>query len=344
MEAIDYKCPGCGAKLPFNPDEQKWTCEYCGNSFTLEILEKYNKNEENEYEEIDVDVYECSNCGAKVVTDENTVATACVYCGNTAIMKNRIKGKFKPARIIPFKTNKNMAVSAFKYFKKGKLFAPKDFSKEKNIQKIAGVYVPFWIYDCDTYMKLKFNCKNIHTWRAGDYIYTKTDRYLVTREGSMFFDNVPVDGSKKFDDDVMDSIEPFDYKELVDFNSSYLSGFLAEKYDVEKEKAAIRARKRIENTAEATMRETVKGYGIVNLGSKDVEIDFKDLQYVLLPVWILTINYKDKLYTFAMNGQTGKMVGNIPRSFAKILTWGISAFAGFTALLSFVIWLARLFR
>ena len=135
----------------------------------------------------------------------------------------------------------------------------------------------------------------------------------------------------------------FDYKDLVNFNPSYLSGFLAEKYDVEKEKAAVRARKRVETTAELKMRETVKGYGTVNVGSKNVEINFKDLKYILLPVWILTINYKNKLYTFAMNGQTGKMVGNIPRSFTKILLWGIGVFTGFTALFSFIVWIARLF-
>lgn len=333
MEVMDHKCPACGAKLPFNPDTQKWKCEYCGNSFSIDELEKYQEYENVVEDEIEVDVYECSNCGAQVITDENTVATACVYCGNTAIMKNRIKGKFKPTKIIPFKTNKEAAIAAFKKIKRGKIFAPKDFNNEENIQKMSGIYIPFWVYDCDTYIKAKYNCAKIKSWRRGNYVYTKTDTYLVEREGSMFFDKVPVDGSEKFADDLMDSIEPFDYKDLVEFNPSYLSGFLAEKYDVEREKAALRAKKRVESSSENKMLETIGKYTVTRLANKNVDINFKDIQYILLPVWMLTIKYKEKLYTFAMNGQTGKMVGKIPISSGQVYKWLCISF-----IISFIVW------
>ena len=338
MEVLDHKCPACRAKLPFNPVTQKWDCEYCGNSYTLEQLEEFeskekekakNQNESKKSEnDIQADLYECPNCGAKVITDENTTATFCVYCGSTSIIKNKLEGEFKPVSIIPFKKTKEDAIAAFKEFKKGKLFTPKDFSEEKNIKKITGVYIPFWVYDCDASGGIDVDAKNVSHWSSGDYDYTKTDIYEVRRAGSMSYEKVPVDGSTKFDDDTMDSIEPFIYQDLKDFNMSYLSGFLSEKYDVNKDEALSRAHDRILKSTIAEFESTIHGYTSTNVTGSHIDITTKKSDYILLPVWMLNIKYNDKMHLFAMNGQTGKMVGNIPIDKKKRFLYWLLVFLG----------------
>lgn len=341
MEALDHKCPSCTATLPFDPTLQKWKCSYCGSEYTLEELEKYEnaKNADDsektnpsndvnlgEDSTIDVDVYECQSCGAKILTDENTTATFCVYCGNTAIIKNRLTGTLRPTKIIPFKNTKEEAIKTFVNYRKGKPFAPKDFSNKENIEKITGVYIPFWIYDCDVAASLEAVGKNIKTWTSGDYQYTKTDTYKVLREGNMNYEKVPTDASSKFDDDIMDSIEPFNYNDLADFSMSYLSGFLSEKYDVEKSEAFERAKTRVVNSTNEKLKETIIGYSTYSVVSSNMNINLKDSNYILLPVWMLNINYRGKVRKFAMNGQTGKMVGDIPIAPSKVISTSLVIF------------------
>lgn len=323
MDVLDHECPSCGANIPFNPDTQKWDCKYCGASYTLEDFEKYDKEIKKEEktdknENIDMDEYSCPNCGAKVVTDSNTSATSCVYCGSTTILKNRLQGEFKPSKVIPFSQSKEKAVEEFYKFSKKKWFAPKEFCKKENIQKVEGVYIPFWLYDCDSNGKIVADAKRISSWTSGDYRYTKTDYYLCQREGDMDFVGVPVDGSTKFADDIMDSIEPYSYEGMKDFNPSYLSGFLAEKYDVEKDDAYSRAKMRVKNTTIEELKNDIRGYNFVNVKESNIDVEKKKDEYVLMPVWMLNIKYKDKMHTFAMNGQTGKMVGNVPISAKKL--------------------------
>ena len=323
MEAVDYKCPSCSAPLLYNPETQSWKCEYCFSDYKLEDLKKNEAEFEDldNTETIDVDEYTCSSCGAKIVTDENTTATFCVYCGNTSIIKNRLTGMLKPKSVIPFKTTKEQAESSFLKFKKGKPFAPKEFGKKEQIEKITGVYIPFWLYDCSAEGEVSGTGLKIRTWHSGNYRYTKTDTYRVSRRANASFIRVPVDGATKFDDDIMDSIEPFDYNEIKDFTPAYLSGFLAEKYDVDSKLAYNRVQERIENSLKDYMRNDIIGYTSVNLISQNINKNLKNTEYVLFPIWMLNIRYKDKYHMFAMNGQTGKMVGNVPVSWGKFFLW-----------------------
>lgn len=342
MDVLDHECPSCGAQLPFNPKSQKWDCPYCGSSYSLEELtEIEEKIKKASDESVSVDEYTCSNCGAGIIADQNTSATFCVYCGSASIIKSQFKGEFKPDKIIPFKNTKEEVVKKFKGFTKGKIFAPKDFTDMKNLEKVTGVYIPFWTYDADVSARLDGIGKNTKTWRSGDYVYTKTDEYTVMRDGTMKYERVPADGSKKFDDDTMDSVEPFDYSGLKDFNMSYLSGFLSEKYDVSKEEAKKRADSRIINSSKDELLKTAK-YQSVSVSNMDCSIDNKKTEYVLLPVWMLNIKYNDKLHLFAMNGQTGKMVGNVPIDNKKRVLAAIGAFLGSTAILSLITLIIRL--
>ena len=330
MSVTNHKCPNCNAGLPFNAKKGLWVCEYCHSEFTEEQLNEYMKKENDEAsnkksktkktetDEFNMDIYRCPSCGAQIIADENTTATFCVYCKNPAIIKEKFKGEFNPDYILPFSKTKNDAINAFKHFSKGKIFTPNDFTNPKNISEITPIYIPFWTYSCSTDGSIDVDARKVTHWRSGNYNYTKTDYYDVRRSGTVDFDKVPADGSTKFDDNIMDSIEPYDYSALKDFNMSYLSGFFSENYDVSKEETFKRVETRINQTAIDKLSSDIVGYSSKFVKDSNININGLDTKYVLLPVWMLNTKYNDKIYTFAMNGQTGKIVGNIPIDKTKL--------------------------
>lgn len=342
-KVIDNKCPNCKAPIVFNPEIGAFKCEYCGGSFSAEELKNMeDEKNSNKEEEVEYVHYNCPDCGAEIITDENTAATFCVYCGNSSIIKSRLSGKFAPSKVIPFSKTKDDAIKAFKSLKKGRLLIPKEFINEKNIEKITGVYIPFWLYDISSSGALDIDATRVNSWTKGDTHYTKTDYYKVLRDGSMNFFRIPVDGSTRFDNDIMNSIEPFDYTKLVDYNHAYLSGFLAEKYDVESEVAINDALERSNRSTRETMLGSASLYSskvIVNdtITSKEV-----NHEYVMLPVYMVNVKYKDKYYLFAMNGDTGEFVGNIPLDKKKAFLLGVISFISLmliVLILSYIIYL-----
>lgn len=344
-KALDNKCPSCKAPIFFNPSLGKWKCEYCDSEFTLEEIQaktnagKLENNEapEKEVQPVEEDntnyvSYRCENCGAEIITDEETAATFCLYCGNTAILKNKLSGKFAPNYVIPFKVPKEKAIEAFKGLSKGRPFVPKDFNNENNIEKIKGLYVPFWLFDVNVAGSLNYDATHVTSWSSGDVVYTKKDFYKVFRTGSMNFINIPADGSTRFDDKIMNSIEPFNFNDLVPYNHAYLSGFFAEKYDTEADAVAGIACNRAKETAKDTMYNDSYGYSTKIITENSLTPQVTEHKYVLLPVWMVNVKYQNKYYIFAMNGQTGEFIGNIPLDMKKVILWTILIFLGVFAL------------
>ena len=327
----DNKCPHCGANIKFNPTSQKWDCEYCGSSFTLDeynkearkdnATEKNTSKGKNDEEYVE---YTCQNCGAQIITEPTTSATHCVYCGNTTLINSRLEGEFKPDKIIPFKSTKQDAIDAYKNIVKRAWFAPDEFSDEKNIEKITGVYVPFWLFDSKSSGRIEAISHITHSHRSGDYIIKNIDEYLCKREGSQEFIDVPADGSSKFADDIMEGIEPFYVEEYTKFDKAYLSGFVAEKYDQTSDKVHNRAMERIKNTFSQNLRNTITK-GISSIVTSDIKQEEGKVEYALLPVWMLNIKFNNQYYTFAMNGQTKKCIGNIPIDKKKAVSKTIKA-------------------
>jgi len=312
-KVLDSKCPNCGAPIHFKPELGKFKCDHCDSEFCAEQLTDMDKIKDVIDKQLEHYVnYNCPDCGAEIITDENTAATFCVYCGNTSIIKSRLSGDFAPKYIIPFKMDKDKAVNAFKNLRKGRPLVPSSFVSEKNIQKIQGVYIPFWLYDISVDGTVNARATKVTSWSRGDTHYTKTDTYHVVRGGSIGYTRVPVDGSTRFNNDMMNSIEPFDYSKLIDYNHAYLSGFLAEKYDVDKDTAYEDAEKRTLNSTREEMLGSMIGYTTKNITSDDLKASINETTYVLLPVWMVNVKYKDKFYLFAMNGESGKFIGNIP--------------------------------
>ena len=325
-KVLDEKCLNCGASIKYNPKKKKFICEYCGGEFTIEELNKHKEkldkkdNLKREFSKMeDMEGYHCKNCGAEIISLDNISSTTCLYCKSSAIIKNRLTGVYKPDSIIPFKYKKEDAIEAFKDICKHRLLIPKGFKDINNIQDMEGLYVPFWLYNCKNDAYLKCDGTKVTTWMDSRYVYTKTSYYKVIRSGELTFISIPNDAATRFDDTIMNAIEPFDYKELVDFNPSYLAGFLSEKYDVESSEAYKNAKVRIENDSKNYLKSEMNGYNTLIEKEKSNNIEVLETKYVFLPVFVLNIKYKDKIYHFAMNGQTKKLVGEIPVDKTKLL-------------------------
>ena len=328
-ELLEYKCPACGGALEFNSELQKMKCHYCDSEFDMETLKSLDEelaasapdNIEwsttpnsgwSEDETQNMRVYSCRSCGGQIVGDATTGASSCPYCGNPVVMAGSFSGDLRPDYIIPFKLDKNAAKAALKNHMKGKRLLPKVFSDENHIDEIKGIYVPFWIFNADVDANVRYKATKTKSWESGDYRYTETDYYSVFRSGSIGFDNIPVDGSQKMDNSLMESLEPFHMEEAVDFQTAYMAGYLADKYDVNESDSIERANKRVKNSTEQAFISTVSGYSSVIPESSSISLSNGQAKYALLPVWILNTNWQNKKYTFAMNGQTGKFVGDLP--------------------------------
>lgn len=357
-QVTNYQCPSCTGPLHFAGSTGRLECEYCGSSFSVEEIEKYYAEKDGSAAGAAADddapallsdeerashaqgrwddsalgsdwgadaeglrTYGCPSCGAELVCGAETAAMQCPYCGNPAIVPGQFTGRLKPDCVIPFRLDKAAAVAQLKKHFRRRPFLPRTFTSEHQLGKIQGVYVPFWLFSAEAAAECCYACTNSHTRREGDYRVTRTDHFDVRRYGTVRFERIPADASKKLGDALMDSLEPFDYSALKPFSSAYLPGFLADKYDVSVDEAAPRADARCTATAEDAMRATVGIYQTVLKTHSDISVRRGQVQYALLPVWLLPVSWNGKEYLFAMNGQTGKLVGDLPVSEKRF--WGI---------------------
>lgn len=338
MSLQEYKCPSCGGALGFDSSIQKIKCPYCDTELEMEALKeldaelhldkpddmKWETTSNKQWDEDETDgmvVYGCKSCGGEIAGDENTAATSCPYCGNPVVMMGKFKGDLRPDFVIPFKLDKKKAKEALNNHLKGKRLLPKIFKDQNRIEEIKGIYVPFWLFDADVDARIRYKATKTRIWSDSNYDYTMTSFYNIIREGSMSFANVPVDGSSKIDDDLMESIEPYNYEDIVDFQTPYLAGYFADKYDVTSDDSIERANKRIKTSTEDSFKKTVEGYMTVYPESSSIELKNGKSRYALLPVWLLSTTWNGGKYTFAMNGQTGKLIGDLPMDKGEYWKW-----------------------
>ncbi len=351
---LEYECPCCGGKIEFNSKLQKMQCPYCDTVFEPEALKEYDEvlkrdaedemtwesTTEAEWAETDgMAVYTCRSCGGEIVCDATTAAPACPYCGNPVVMTGQLSGDLRPDYVIPFQLDKEAAKAGLRRHLKGKRLLPKVFHDENHIDEIKGVYVPFWIFETEADASIRYRATRVRSWSDSRYHYTETSHYSLLREGTLGFDHVPVDGSSKIQNDLMESIEPYDFSKAVDFGTAYLSGFLADRYDVKAEDSVERANQRIKKSTESALAATALGYGTVTPVHSAVKFRGGKVTYALLPVWLLTTSWKGTSYFFAMNGQTGKFVGNLPLDKKAYWRWLLCLAAGISALCFLLLWL-----
>ncbi len=312
-DALDSKCPSCGAQIIWEPSIEKFKCEYCASLFSADEFLKLQENEEENSKRDNEELvsFKCNNCGAEIVSDVNTYSTFCVYCGSSAILKDKINSENMPDYVIPFKITEEDARSAYNELLKGKMLLPRKFRKTKLSEKIRGIYIPFWAYDITYDGDIKFEGVDIEKWEDDEYEYEKRKYYDVIVRGHYEYEKVLCDASRFFNDDLMDSISPFDLNALIKYNHAFLCGYLADTYDVSKAESFNIAKERTTNSCISVARRE-SPHDEDHYTDDNLIIDKTKTYHLYLPVYILSVPFKKKIYTFAMNGQTGKLVGNLP--------------------------------
>ena len=344
----EYKCPCCGGAISFDSSLQKMKCPYCDTEFEMDVLKAYDKdlNASSEEDKIKWEnpgkvwqegddegmrVYVCKSCGGQIIGDENLGATSCPYCGNPVVLMGQFAGDLKPDYIIPFKLDKEAAKKALKEHYKKKPFIPNSFVTENHIDEIKGLYVPFWVYDTAAHGNVRYRATKVRSWSDSRFMYTETSYFSVMRAGDVEFSKIPADASSKMEDDLMDSIEPFDFADAVDFQTAYMAGYLADRYDVTVEDNMDRINTRVKKSTEDVLKGTVVGYTTVTPEASSVQATNGEVRYAMYPVWLLNTTWNGNKYTFAMNGQTGKIVGDIPVDKGKVAVKSLIFGAIFTA-------------
>lgn len=335
-EMVIYQCPNCGGPLKFDPEKQKYACEFCLSVFTQENLEAWEKEKKGAQVQKGVPVlYTCPSCGAELVTDETTAATFCYYCHNPVILSRRLTGEYHPDYVIPFSIDRKKAEALFARWIGKKKFVPKAFYSKEQIEKLSGVYFPYLLYSCQAEGSLDATGINVKVWVSGDLRYTETSTYRVGRQGSMPVKFVPRNGLKKADHQLANQVLPFETEKLMPFSMSYLSGFLAERRDVDEKELEDEVEKEVRRFAESSIRRSVTSYDTVKVQHKEIVLKNQKWEYALFPVWAITYRSyaKDKPYYFVINGQTGKVSGKLPTDKGKLsVLFGVVfalVFAGF---------------
>lgn len=385
MATLNYICPNCGGPLQFNPDKQKFSCEYCLSDFDPDVIQKmYSKDEqktdseekrEKEAKENPQDgeavIYTCPSCGAEVITSDQTAATHCFYCNNPVVLGGRLSGEFAPDKVIPFELTKDKAVEKFLAMCKKRHFLPKGFASKERFDKFSGVYFPYWYSDQQRQAAMQATAKKVRTWRTGNTEFTETSIYHVFRAGDVEIDNVAEcalssdsdnmlkDSQKetmdekdvktsadklKYDSlkrkqnqqlkEMLNGVHPFDAGKMQPFAMSYLSGFSAEKRDLDKKDVEASINERMEQYAKQLLEDTVTGYSSVSVDSFDSETTLENWSYALLPVWVTTYKFNNEILPFAINGQTGKTYGKLPLNPGKL--------AAFSLLISIIVFVLGL--
>ena len=353
MAIKSYKCPSCGAAIEFKPALQKFSCDYCLSEYTEEEIASIYKDLEEEVKEEHAEEtlkdnrdmqdhlasYDCNSCGATVVTDDTTTSTFCYYCHNPVIISDRLSGSFKPNKMIPFTIDKEKAQETFLNWASKNRYVPREFYSSSQLEKITGMYLPYWWADCKVDVDYEGEGNIVKVWNEGGREFTETNKYNIVRKGNIQINNVEELAFTKIDNDLLNGIAPYNENEAINFSMPYLSGFFAEQYNISEEEIIPKIEEQINKYSATLIRDTMPDYSSVNEKINKTNILTKEMNYTLLPAWILTYQYEGKTYVFAVNGQTGKSFGELPINNKKV--FGVAA--GIFALTSIVLVLGGMF-
>lgn len=315
-----FQCRNCGGNVVFSPERQKMYCPYCDGEDCEEAAGR------------PTDVTCCSNCGGEIHINEYTSSSKCAYCGQHIVFDERVSGSYEPQLILPFQIGKEGAKKRLRDTFAKKLFAPSSFLSEARLNSMEGIYVPFWLYDYNGNYDYEGKGTKVRVWRSGNTEYTETSYYTITRNIDIDFDKIPVDASFALNDEIMDLMEPYRYDALVAFCPKYMSGFFGEVYNDTEDNLESRAKQKAEHDAQGLLQDTISGYTTVTPVRKNLKMRKKGAHYALFPVWLYLYTYRDKTYRYHINGQTGKVIGSVPVSIAKVCAYGATLAASFVTI------------
>lgn len=358
MSTLSYKCPSCASPLVYDGTTNDMACQSCGTHFPVDVIKQLDdidvsmegkfedrwKVEDSYYsgDESQIKSYSCTSCGAELLTEESTVATNCAFCGSPSIIPEKFDSVTRPERLIPFTVSKQEAERKFFEYFKGKKLLKNIFMYDNRIHQIRKLYLPFWMFDSKVNADITYNAQIVSSRRSGDYRIDRTDYYRLWRKGSLRFENLPIDASTLVDNKITESIEPFYMDKSLSYSHEQLSGSLANRVDVDKDTCINRAAERMRSSTIESFNETVRGYTATQVLDSRIHVADSSAQSVLLPVWIINIKKEGKLYTFAINGQTGELTCNLPYSKAKFFSWFFGIGFGLSVLGTAVLYILKL--
>lgn len=345
-EAItDKKCPNCGATVTFNPKTGKLHCEYCGYEKELPKPEEENTIVEMDFEAAlhtqsfnwgeQKKSVECKQCGAVTIYDVLETAAVCPFCGSTSVMPAATEETIAPGAVCPFIVTKESVVENFSKWLKRKWFTPRKAKKNARPKAFQGIYLPYWTYDAQTTSNFTARAGYDKKVKKKDGSYeTQTDWRHVSGVYQEFIDDQTVMASKRHEDSGVKKCEPFELEKLVPYNPQVLAGFAAERYSIGLKEGWDKAQDSIHSKLDSHISSYVKSQwrcdrvSSVRFSTLYSNITYK---YILVPVWISSFKFKDKVYQFVVNGQTGKVGGKAPVSAFRVILavlLGIAAIVG----------------
>lgn len=350
MAVISFKCPNCDGELVFEPSTQKYECPYCGSDFTQEQMDEMYPQEQPSRESVTADfdgentedqqvkeeqkdqsgavIYTCPSCGAEIITDETTAATFCYYCHNPVVLSGRLSGEYLPQWILPFSIDRKKAEQIFLEAMRKKKFVPKGFFDKKQIELLSGVYFPYWMVDWKGEGRLEAKATKVRVWRRGNTEYTETRFYKLYRSGDMAFPWISRNALRKANKKLVEGVQPYDVENAKEFSMGYLSGFQAEKRDMEREEFQQEIREDVKSYGEKLLKSTADGYTTVVVQDSEIRTQEEKWEYALVPAWVITYRgHNGKTYYYAINGQTGKVCGELPIDRKKVTIFSGILFA-----------------
>ncbi len=333
MPGVTYKCPSCGAYLSFDPETQHWKCDFCDSTFEQNQLDEVDQaSAQPQAGDPNQVVYHCPSCGSEIITDETTVATRCYYCHSPVVLQGKLTPDMTPDEVLPFTIDKDEAVQSFMRWVKGKKYVPKAFFSQSQVEMMSGVYYPHFVTDCELDGRVEGEGRNTRVMDTSRYIVTNTDHYQVLREARITLRNIMRPALAKANRKLSDGIHPFPLEKAKPFDGSYLSGFVAERRDIEQNVIQSDVGEEVKKYVEPLLTDTIhyNSYSVTPTS----KMQKMRSRYVLLPTWVLTYpNPKDANdpYYYAMNGCTGEVCGKLPVDKKKLRTTGIIVFAAVLA-------------
>lgn len=331
MEKI-YYCENCGGVMNFDPATQTLRCPNCDTSITIENdmsrvrehlltihdLQTVRAGQKTSH------TMECRGCGAKIEVDATSTATECPYCGSSYVLAQKQEDAIVPDGIVPFQIDRTQAADALRRWMKGRYLAPSQLKNIYQKDKMQGIYLPYWTFDAQadaryTAMGGRHRYVTRKNSDGEEETVVVTDWYPTSGRIRQFFDDVLVPASVKLDIKLLDGIDEFRTKEAASYTPEYMSGYGAECFTVDLQTAHVNALNQMERRLESMARSDVlRRYDEV--GNVQVYSDFEDESYkhILLPIYSTAYKYHEKIYHVLINGQTGGIKGEYPKSAAKI--------------------------
>jgi ribosomal protein L37E len=335
-DALQTKCSACGGFMEYSPAAENLKCKYCGNMTELDktaaaieendfLYWKDRADESADSETTEAAEIKCRQCGAVTSLSPNVSGGKCAFCGTPFIMNEAtVKRFWQPNYLLPFKISDREGGKNFGKWLAGKWLAPGALKKSAvSFDSFKGVYLPFWTYDTNTQTEYKgergVNRKEKYTTKEGKQAErTVTDWYNTSGNVSVEFDDVLVAASKTLPPDIADKLTNWDLNNCIAFRKEFLAGFITEIYQSDFRDSLDGAKKKMEPVIESAIRKDIGG-DKQRIGHKTIQYNDIKFKHLLLPVWISAFKFNNKLYQFVVNGRTGQVTGQYPKSMGKIV-------------------------